>query len=95
MQRGFFLPFLACNSATGKPSFYGSASQQTGNVQMCRLGGEVYLSLSLADFLLSCHIFGLSLATTLACETEPHEKTVSLSDSESFCFLVVVLANVK
>lgn len=62
---------------------------------MCKLGREVHLSLPLAGFLLSSHISGLSLATTLAREREPQEKIVSSSDSEDVCCLAIVLASVK
>lgn len=62
---------------------------------MCKLGREVHLSLSLAGFLLSCHISRLSLATASARETEPHQKIVSFSDSEDVCYLAIVLTSVK
>lgn len=59
---------------------------------MCKLDRGVHLSLSLAGFLLSCHISRLSLATASARETEPHQKIVSFSDFEAvFCPAVVLL----
>lgn len=58
---------------------------------MCKLGTGVHLSLSLAGFLLSCHISRLSLATALARETEPRQKIVSFSDFEDICCPAVVL----
>lgn len=60
---------------------------------MCTLGRGVHLSLSLslAGFLLSCHISSLSLATASARETEAHEKIVFFSDSEDVCCPAIVL----
>lgn len=66
---------------------------------MCKLGREAHLSLSLsvslAGFLLSCHVSRLRSAAASARETEPHQEIVSFSDSEDVCFLAIVLASVE